>query len=317
MAPNAIPKTYGSLLIGGLCATFLSGMNTLQTLVYFRVYGRDSKLVKGLVGAVWMLDIIHTSFIWVSLWYYLVENFGDTSKFNVVQTPELIPGTIVLTSFLTLIVHMFYLHRIFQLSNRNYWIPTIIGVLAICRVASACGTSAELFRMKTWSAFGTKYKWLLSLGLILTCAVDVAIMIVMIVLLRLNRAKSLILNNVIDKLVLYSVEAGSLTACLVVTTLIAWYASPHTLIFVGSYLSVAKLYANSFMGSLNARHHLHNSGDSQNSYHWQGLSRVARLGNSLATEESAMEFQAQHIHVDVQRTVQDDEKSIPNVSTSS
>ncbi|KIL63319.1 hypothetical protein M378DRAFT_164612 [Amanita muscaria Koide BX008] len=41
-----IAKTYGAVLLGSLIATFLSGMNTLQTILYFRLYPKDSVIIK-------------------------------------------------------------------------------------------------------------------------------------------------------------------------------------------------------------------------------------------------------------------------------
>ncbi|KAM6489376.1 hypothetical protein JOM56_015277 [Amanita muscaria] len=82
---SIITKTYGALLLGSLTATFLSGMNTLQTILYFRLYPKDSITIKASVSAVWSLDIIHTAFIWVAVWTYFIVNIGQIEKIDEIQ----------------------------------------------------------------------------------------------------------------------------------------------------------------------------------------------------------------------------------------
>ncbi|KIL62184.1 hypothetical protein M378DRAFT_129101 [Amanita muscaria Koide BX008] len=113
ISADLIHKTYGAQLIGTLVATLyvssffcyldtqtfhyqysLSGTNTLQTIVYFRVYHDDVMRLKALVcprcsRRDWLiyssgLDIIHTAFIWSNLWFYLIINFGQVSGINAV-----------------------------------------------------------------------------------------------------------------------------------------------------------------------------------------------------------------------------------------
>ncbi|KIL62182.1 hypothetical protein M378DRAFT_802156 [Amanita muscaria Koide BX008] len=84
ISADLIHKTYGAQLIGTLVATFLSGMNALQTVVYFRVYHNDIMKLKALVAVIWGLDIIHTAFLWSNLWLYLIINFGQVSDIGAV-----------------------------------------------------------------------------------------------------------------------------------------------------------------------------------------------------------------------------------------
>ncbi|KIL62917.1 hypothetical protein M378DRAFT_165195 [Amanita muscaria Koide BX008] len=76
--------TYGAFLIGALVATFISGMNTLQTILYFRLYPDDPSKLQALVVAVLCLDLAHTGLHWDTLWYIFIENFGNPNQMDVI-----------------------------------------------------------------------------------------------------------------------------------------------------------------------------------------------------------------------------------------
>ncbi|KAM6497780.1 hypothetical protein JOM56_005728 [Amanita muscaria] len=203
-----IHNTYGAQLVGTLVATFLSGMNTVQTVVYFRVYPEDT------VTAVWGLDIIHTAFLWSDLWFYLITSFGQTFEIDVIHKPDIVPGAIVVCSILVLIVHMFYVQRIF------------------CR-ASLQNFSRLFLHVTQFHNFlgfiDSGYAWIFSLGFIFAAVSDIVIMVVLFVLLRFSRQRSIrpSLNNVIDHLVLYTLETGSLTAFMAIAIMITVYVFPY------------------------------------------------------------------------------------------
>ncbi|KIL57477.1 hypothetical protein M378DRAFT_383104 [Amanita muscaria Koide BX008] len=110
-------------------------------------------------------------------------------------------------------------------------------------------------------------------------------MVAMFILLKLSRQNSISLNNVIDQLILYTLEMGSMTAIMAVVTMITWLAQPRTLIFLAFYLCLAKFYAISFIGSLNTRYYLRQGHESQNSQAWK-LSRGARVANASQSTSS-------------------------------
>ncbi|KIL63324.1 hypothetical protein M378DRAFT_164622 [Amanita muscaria Koide BX008] len=308
---SLITNTYGALLMGCLTATFLSGMNSLQTILYFRLFPKDSRTVKASVSAVWALDITHTGLVWATLWRYFIVNIGQIPKIDIMP-PEIIPGAIIVTTIVTFIVHIFYIQRIFRLSYRNYWISIPILFLALGRVGGAMTTAGVMYPAGRFSVFAaSRSEWVLSVGLVLAAVTDVAIMVAMFALLKLNREKSISLDNVIDKLIRYTLEMGTVTALAVLASVIAWFALPHTLIFLGCYVCVEKLYAISFMGSLITRHHhLRQGNDSQNSQVWK-TSRGAHLVNMNQDSSVQMksELPLQDIQVDVSQSIQYDDKA--------
>lgn len=79
-----IPTAYGVLLLCSVLASFLSGIDSVQTIVYYRIYPGDRMSLKALVAAMWFFDVVHTSFIWAGIWFYFIQSFGNIGAINIV-----------------------------------------------------------------------------------------------------------------------------------------------------------------------------------------------------------------------------------------
>ncbi|KAF8346133.1 hypothetical protein F5887DRAFT_124163 [Amanita rubescens] len=299
-----IPKTFGALLLGALFGSFLSGATTVQTIVYLKLYPEDHPFTKGLVTVIWMLDVTHTALTWGGIWTYLISDFGDADKINTI--PLAVSLTIIFTAILTILVHFYYVHRIFHLSRRKYWLCLPIVVLAVCRLCSACSTSAEMIRLGTFTRFKSEFRWLFSLGLSLSSAVDVIITLSLFTLLYMSRSKSLSLNNVIDSLILYTFEIGSLTGFATIVSMICWLAVKDTLIFMGLHFIIAKLYANSFLASLNTRHQLRQAHARTNSA-TNAIRGINKPSGSQQSQQKGDDIQLQRVEVNVEKNIQYDD----------
>ncbi|KAG6835281.1 hypothetical protein H0H93_003168 [Arthromyces matolae] len=68
-------------------------------------------------------------------------------------------------------------------------------------------------------------------------------------------------NTMITKLILFAVSAGVLTSICCIACLIAILVWPSTLIYVGFYFLLGKLYTNSLLATLNARQYIRRLGE--------------------------------------------------------
>ncbi|KAJ3851517.1 hypothetical protein EV368DRAFT_65675 [Lentinula lateritia] len=283
-----IPKTFGALLIGAvfasLCVTFfldleqgdnvhpsLSGGITVQTLVYFKLYPSDASNVKTLVLALWLLDACHTALIWSSQWEYFIRLYGMAEKIDYISTTLAL--SIVITGVLTFLVH-----SIFLLSKRKWYLvapvvrlllPSIIPFLLrlTCqgryRYLETCfsnGYNGYYFREHV--------RWLFTLGLALSSAVDVLITSSLFMLLRRSKMEGgrqvqgsflahwhylPYLDGVIDTLILYTFETGSVTCAATIVSMICWISIPTQLIFMALHFIIGKFYTMSLLVTLNTR----------------------------------------------------------------
>ncbi|KAM6497794.1 hypothetical protein JOM56_005742 [Amanita muscaria] len=322
ISADLIHKTYGAQLIGTLVATFLSGMNTPQTIVYFRVYHDDVMRLKALVAVIWGLDIIHTAFLWSNLWLSLIIKFGQVSSIIAIPKLYIVPGAAVVSSTMVFIVHMFYVHRIFRFSHQNYWITTPIVILVLGEMAWAVGGVVILYAslrddINLYHLNVTQ--WTFYLGTISAAVSDIVIMVWITLVLALNGGLTIAssLNNVIDQLILYTFETGILTAFMAIAMMIAWLTEQRTNIYLCLFMAFPKVYATTLLGltlmvamRLNTRYYLRRDHDSQSC---QGHNTAIRFANrsestnpsmlSMQSAEVSTATQHQHIHVDVAKSV--------------
>ncbi|KAJ7239749.1 hypothetical protein B0H12DRAFT_1237478 [Mycena haematopus] len=237
--PN-VQTTFGPILVGALFASLLAGISNLQTVHYYRSYARDPARIKVLVFLVWILDNIHTVFIWDGLWYYFIKNYANPDEID--RIPWSISLIVLLTALITVLVHV----------DKNWFMITPLVVLTVFRLACASVTTSRMFNYQSFEMLKEHARWIFTLGLAVSSTVDVLICGLLVYLFRSNRTEAGRINHVLDKLVLYGLESGSLTCIGTITSMICWLAIPN-LVFLGIYFVIAKLYANSLFITLNTR----------------------------------------------------------------
>jgi len=252
-----VENTYGALLLGAFLACCFSGVVTVQSFLYIKLYPKDVIRTKTIVGAVWFLDTLHTCLVMASIWNYIIPHFGDVPRIDFI--PWTAASTIAVTAILTIIVHCFLAGRIHRLTKNDWRITAPILILAVLRLCSACVTTAEMMRLKSFKEFSEHFRWVFTLGLALSSSVEVLITVTLCYKLQSSRTGSRSMDNVIDSLVLYSFENGSLTCAGTVLSMVFWLTMPYNRLFLALHFIIAKLYANSLLATLNMRKKLRDS----------------------------------------------------------
>lgn len=285
-----VPATYGALLLGGLYASLLSGLVALQVVIYFKMYEGDRGRIKALVLVIWGLDILHTGLVWAGLWDYLIGDFGNEQEISNIYWS--VSATVAVTGILTFVVHCFFSHRIFMLSRRNWFLVVPILLLALFRLISATVTTAEMILNDTFPSFKANFKWVFTLGLVLSTAVDILITGSLFFLLKTSRTSDFNLNAVIDTLIRYAFETGALTTAGTIVSMIFWLAMNDNLVFMGLHFVIAKLYANSILVTLNTRkvlrHARSSTGPRENGFHFaEGRRKSVLSGMQFSSKDSS------------------------------
>ncbi|KAJ7631644.1 hypothetical protein DFH06DRAFT_1223714 [Mycena polygramma] len=247
-----IPRTVGALLVGGLFASLLAGIVNLQAVLYYRSYKtRDPVLIKLLVLGVWLLDNLHTGLIWGGLWDYLIQNYAVPDRVD--SIPSCIALTVVITAIVTFLVHCFFAHRIFLLSKRDWFMTLPVLALTLLRLVAASVSTWKMLHYRSFDLFRQHARWIWTLGLAVSSAVDILIAGLLVYLFQKNRTGSGRFNHVLDKLILYGLETGSLTCLGTIIAMLLWVTPPDNLIFLGVHVVIGKLYSNSLLVTLNTR----------------------------------------------------------------
>ncbi|KAI0265830.1 hypothetical protein BC834DRAFT_154623 [Gloeopeniophorella convolvens] len=249
-----VRDTLGAILIGCLVAVALSGVVNVQTFLYYRLYPNDRLANKLVVALVWALDIGHTVLICTSTWRYLIANFGNVEiKADV---PITIALSIAFTAHVTLINHLFFSRRLLRLSKNNWFIAGPLVFLAIGRLASGLVTTVELARLQNFPEFTAKYRSVFTLGLALSSVIDVLITFGMCFYLQTSRQGFGTMDEVIDAIIVYTVNNGAFTCVSTIVAMICWLTMPRNLIFMALHFAISKMYANSLLATLNTRQFL-------------------------------------------------------------
>ncbi|KAI0310160.1 hypothetical protein OF83DRAFT_899213 [Amylostereum chailletii] len=249
-----IKATLGAVLLGGFVSVALSGIVVAQVFHYYRTYRKDPLPTKLLVVLVWALDAVHTGLICAAVWRYLVLEFGNPAVKDEVVTE--ISLTIAFTATMTFVVHLFFCHRIYLLSRRNWLVVIPLILLAFGRLGFAMVTTVKMITFGSWSKFVEHESWTLTLGLSLSLSLDIFIAFGMFFYLQHSRTGFGTMDRVIDLITIYSFQTGSITCVATIATLACWRGMSDNLVFFGLHFSITKLYASSLLITLNTRHSL-------------------------------------------------------------
>lgn len=248
-----VRQTIGAILLGTITCIFLSGIVTLQVVLYSRFYTDDPPKFKVLVGSIWLLDILHTAMIAATNWDIFITNWGNNAILDHISWT--LATTISITALMTFIVQCFFAYRVYAVSRHNL-IPATIIILAFLRLVAAAASTVEMIRLRSFDQFANDYEWIFTLGLTLSSVVDILITVTFCYFLSKSRTDYGRLRHMVDLLILYTIQSGMLTCIVTIATLICWVTMPHNLVFLGIHLCICKLYANACMATLNARRSL-------------------------------------------------------------
>ncbi|KAI9056806.1 hypothetical protein FKP32DRAFT_1681968 [Trametes sanguinea] len=258
---NPAEPVIGGLLIELFFAFILYGITTLQTFIYFQRYTEDGITLKALVAAVWILESVHTGFCMEFIYAYLIQGFGEFDK--ILNINWGIGVTVVASACIALCVQGYYSWRVWIVSAKSVALTCGIGLFALLRVAFGIASAVLSYEYPEWIAFRHTKKSLITIsgGLGSAALVDILVALTLTFLLKRGRntwhKES---NSMINRILLYAVNTGAITGTASLLCVILFAVQKTSLTFLGLVMIQTKLYANSFLGSLNARAHMRGKG---------------------------------------------------------
>ncbi|TFK51499.1 hypothetical protein OE88DRAFT_1553905 [Heliocybe sulcata] len=238
-------------------APLLYGITLGQVTKYFQTFKDDRLALKLMVIGAFLLDTFQQCLITHSMWFYLVARCnGNPEGFGFANWSYL--GQILPSEVVFYMVQFFYITRIWILSKRK--IAWLLFVPATMEIVFSTVYTWQFYAHPSFTDLDeTAEEHQVLRGLliaIVTCAIvtDMGIAISMSKLLHdaskhsLSRSRSLI-NTIIR----YSIATGSLITVVMIIFLSCVLALPGTMVFVGLYFIMGKLYVNSMLAMLNGR----------------------------------------------------------------
>lgn len=166
--------------------------------------------------------------------------------------------SVTITAIITIIVQSFYAWRVYTLSIwRQVKYPVVAFILATSFAEFCLGlaTNALLFgKPPVDSTRGKLQRRLYSATLISTITCDLTISVALVYFLSQMRSSLRSTRNVINRLILFSINVGLLTSAIALCTLVSYYVTPPTSIFFSVFVAInGKFYVNSMLVTLNSR----------------------------------------------------------------
>ncbi|KLO19244.1 hypothetical protein SCHPADRAFT_935569 [Schizopora paradoxa] len=254
----AFDNTLGAVLIGTYVALALYGIVVHQTYRYFRLYPRDQIFVKFSVTAMFILDSFQSACLIYTVYYYISQNYQNNAALeNSIWSMRL---DVVTTGLVSSVSHAFFSIRIYQFSH-NRLIMLVVTAVSTARLGFAAAVTVIGFTTVTFAKF-EPFAWLYCLALGLLIVSDILVTASLCLLLQRSRTGFSRTNSIIDKLLVYLINTGLLTALFNCAVLICAVLLRTSLVYIGLFNLVSKLYSNSLMAVVNSRHSLvHDASD--------------------------------------------------------
>ncbi|KAI0694304.1 hypothetical protein C8T65DRAFT_666933 [Cerioporus squamosus] len=243
---NPAEDVMGGVLITIFVACILYGMTTLQTFIYSQQSNQDGPSLK--------LLTLHTAFCIKFIYGYLVSGFGDILNFVRVDWGVGVSTNCLRLVLVGLCVQGYYIWRVWIVSGKAVlWTITIV-FLTLARIVLLFWSLSE--------RRPTSIQATVSCGLGCAALVDILVALTLTYYLKrgslwengsLYQQQS---NNMVNKILLYTVNTGALTGTASMICVIMFACQKDSLIFLGFFAIQTKLYANSFLGSLNSRSYI-------------------------------------------------------------
>ncbi|KAI0073471.1 hypothetical protein K474DRAFT_1677880 [Panus rudis PR-1116 ss-1] len=258
-----VEELLGGFLVELCLSLILYGITVAQAYVYYLTYPDDGKLVRSLIGAVIVLESLHTATTMHMAYHYTITEFGNLLGVgNIVWST----GVCAMSGMLiVLLVQGFYVRRVWILSRNNIFLTAALAFGVVVRVSFGMATSVLTWTLGTWPEFRSKVgpHITLTTGLSLAATVDLAIALVLMYYLRAGKTGFQPTDRLIQSLMAYSVNTGAIIMVISIVILVTFLVLKDSLVFIGLVQVSNKLYANSLLGTLNARGVLRNKMSNQ------------------------------------------------------
>jgi len=253
---------WGVVLIGLVLASILFGITCIQTYIYYTNYGRDSLSLKLLVGLLWVLDGTHTVVITYTLYFGVITHVGEPQ--TSIEWSQ--AGEIYLTSSVAWIVQIFLIVRIWHMSRGivRYATVTILSLISTFSFVTAFVYASRMLKIEVVAQIAEDIS-LMNVALSSTAAGDLLLTICISFLLSRSRTGTERTDTLLNALIKYTVRNGLITSACALLVVIVNAALPTTQIYFTFYCLLPKLYANTFLSTLNARNVLRSKSESINS----------------------------------------------------
>ncbi|KAF7346808.1 O-methylsterigmatocystin oxidoreductase [Mycena sanguinolenta] len=258
--------TIGALEIGVMVALFLSGLLTVQVILYFQRHRSDRRGVRFLVAFCGCLDILHTIAICHALYTVTVIQYGEPQLLLV--PPLSMDLTILMSGFIGPLeqVHILCDHLVWLIFSEGWFtyrlykltkslpLPVFCMCLTIARFVGLLGLSAIALHQNPLPEYYQRASWLIEAILILSAVLDTTLVASLCYFLSSWRLdKSRVMHKIVNQIMTWTVQSGAVTVVGTMGVLITFLTMKDNMVYIGFFFVQPKLFSNALLLSLNSR----------------------------------------------------------------
>ncbi|KAL5536400.1 hypothetical protein ACEPAF_222 [Sanghuangporus sanghuang] len=276
---SQINEILGEVFFAVLTDAILFGITNVQAFTYFQNSKRDPNYQKFMVGLLWIFDAIQ--FFMVADYGYttLVANF--TNLLVIGKVTWSICWPILLEDTGNFIIRLFYIRRIWIMSDRNIFLSITAVVLNFVALAFALVFMAKLLHLQSFLEI-SNISWLMFTSLGSGVAADLWIAICVCYFLFRDKTGFQRTDTMLRKLTVYIIGTGLLTSFVTVACFISYATMPNNGVYVAIYSCISKLYFNALLATLNTRKRLRGEAKTEGSSSRSGAYHMFRIADIRA-----------------------------------
>ncbi|KII83844.1 hypothetical protein PLICRDRAFT_443264 [Plicaturopsis crispa FD-325 SS-3] len=248
----ALDGTLGAIEIGVVASSCLFGVATCQTYTYCRTFPDDAYWIKVLVFVVWCCELAHVTAMSTLTYASTITDFGQPQKLLLRIPPGLIVATL-LNGIVGPAVQSFFACRIRRASGKSY-IAAICWLLSAVRFFGCIVAAVGGIRAASLPQYIAHWRWLFIALLVVSAVNDIIIAASLCYYFMSERARALQRTaKALDRLIIWTIQTGLLTSVTTVAVLITCLAMPNNDIWLGLWIILTRLFANTLLAWLNQR----------------------------------------------------------------
>ncbi|KAG2038247.1 hypothetical protein BDR03DRAFT_895658 [Suillus americanus] len=264
MAQLDLNSTFGALYIGGTIGAILFGLSNVQAFLYFQSRKNSGfTFYKLAVFWLWLLDVLHVCLVTHLIYYYLITNYANPPA--LLKMVWSFKALIIVDVFIVYSVHSLYIQRIWIISKgRTRVLPVLMTIIIVLASGIGFVLAWAVFKSQLFSDL-SKIRWPIYLSLSAMTLIDFLIASSLCYLLISAKTGFTKTDITLRTLVRDIINTGCLTSACSMACIITDAAMPGNFVFLGVEFLLSKLYVNSYMALLNARHYLGSDGSTHSS----------------------------------------------------
>jgi len=240
-------------LIGVTLSSMLYGVTCQQVYSYYsRHCENDESSLKLFVASLLVLESLQMAFLIHGCYVVGVTNFGDFVSYRII--PWSIEVQSLMGFLIAYVIQQFYARKIYQLSMRKAYIPTLIVVLSFFELVLAIGFFIHTARHPTHMEMTEQLPLGISvLSIQVACDLTITASMVYYLLTGTQCTARKQTIAVTTTLALYFITSGSLTLIFSISHLVTYILFSNTFIYTPFWYILTRIYLCSFMTILNSR----------------------------------------------------------------